>query len=284
MTQQSVFSSLSSALLLSFTLVGSGCSSDGSTGTSSSAGGHGGVTSASPDQDSAPDGGSTEDTSGVGGGESAEPVVDEPADNDGAMCIEDDECTSGSCYLFPFFGGQCGECSADADCAGGGCTPHALGSDQASSCNTGQAGDGCESSEVCAGELECGTVIDLLGLFTLSTCGACVDDSDCTELDAPHCVAVFDDEQFTGQRFCRPADSLEQDDYCDLEGGGADHCSSGFCGAVDVMGLAEMWACGECDPGSDNDEGCESGEVCVAGAFDLEGESVLTGARCVAQF
>ena len=92
---------------------------------------------------------------------------------DGASCTSAGECLSGNCYLVPFLGGYCGECNEDADCPDGGCTPPNPFDNGGSTCNMGEAGGGCESDEVCMDGLSCGTVLDLLGLITISTCGEC---------------------------------------------------------------------------------------------------------------
>lgn len=196
----------------------------------------------------------------------------------GSMCTGDDQCASAHCFMVPLFGNQCGECSEDSHCDEGGCTAHNPFDTAGSVCNSGMAGDGCESSDACAGELECGTVIDVLGLVTIDTCGECLTDEDCSNGAAPSCIAVVDTTTFSGQRFCLTNRSLAQNDYCELNGEGNAHCASGHCGPVDVMGLAEVGACGECG----TDEDCSDGETCVDGTSDFAGDGTLTGATCQA--
>lgn len=120
--------------------------------------------------------------------------------------------------------------------------------------------------------LVCGNVLDLLGLITLDTCGECKSDGDCTpgQLCAPD-VSVGD---FSGVNECIAPGSLPQDAYCLLDGNGDDACMSGICSVVDVMGLAQLGACGECDSGTD----CNGG-TCVAGELVID-TGVLTGSTC----
>jgi hypothetical protein len=207
--------------------------------------------------------------------EGPDPFLDFPNQDgldNGATCTSDEECNSGNCYVVPFLGGSCGECNQDSDCFPGGCTPYnPFEVGEWSVCNMGEAGAGCESDEVCAGDLSCAAVFDLLGLIIINTCGSCVDDSECGN---QICAPLVDISQFGGQMDCIEPNSLPQDAYCSLEGNGADVCASGKCAVIDIMGLAEIGACGECN----NDLDCDMG-TCVVGEFVLD-SGTLVGSTC----
>jgi hypothetical protein len=197
----------------------------------------------------------------------------------GSSCTSDGECMSGNCYVVPFLGGQCGECNEDADCAdttGGGCTPPNPFETSGSTCNMGEVGGGCESSDVCQDGLSCGNVLDLLGLIQINTCGECADDSNCMGGDICAPIVVVSD--FSGVNSCIMPGSLEQDAFCKLaaEGGNGDAaCMSGICSTIDIMGLASIGACGECNEDAD----CGGNGTCVAGTFDLD-TAALSGSTC----
>jgi hypothetical protein len=78
---------------------------------------------------------------------------------------------------------------------------------------------------------------------------------------------------FSGVNTCITPNSLGQDSFCKLEGNGNSACQSGICSTIDVMGLAQIGACGECNSDAD----CMG--VCVAGMFDLD-TAALTGSTC----
>lgn len=191
---------------------------------------------------------------------------------DGSVCTGDFECSSGQCYVVPFLGGTCGECNEDADCSDGGCSPPNPFDASPPTCNMGELGGGCQSDEACAGDLSCATALDLLGLIQLSSCSACLDDSECGD---QICAPLVDISQFTGHLDCIEPQSLPQDAYCDLESNGDLACASGRCSIVDVMGLTQLGACGECD----SDEDCPPGDSCVPGEFLLD-SAVLFGSTC----
>lgn len=189
----------------------------------------------------------------------------------GATCTHDQECSSGNCYLVPLLGGQCGECNQDSDCDGGGCTPPNPFEAWGSFCNAGELGGGCESDEACAGGLSCSTVLDLLGVIVVNRCGVCESDAACGD---QICASLVDVSEFGGYRDCIDPSSLPQDAYCDLVGNGNDACGSGICSTVDIMGFAEIGACGECNDDSD----CEFG-TCNLGQFVLDNGTLL-GSTC----
>ncbi|WP_157595592.1 hypothetical protein [Plesiocystis pacifica] len=191
----------------------------------------------------------------------------------GSECTNGNECLSGECYLLPFLGGQCGECDEDDDCPDGGCTIPNPFDANGSICNEGEVGGGCESDEVCQDGLSCGTVLDLLGLITISTCGNCATNDDCT--DGQICEPVVIVEEFSGINDCIDPGTLEQDAYCDLMGDGDAACASGICSPVNIMNLAEVGACGACV----TDDDCGGG-TCQEGGLDLENGALL-GSTCI---
>jgi hypothetical protein len=192
----------------------------------------------------------------------------------GATCTSDCECASENCYVVPLLGGQCGECNEDADCPAGGCTPPNPFDANGSTCNMGEAGGGCETDAVCADGLVCGNVLNLLeGLIQINTCGNCVDDSVCT--DGTICAPVVSVMDFSGVNECIEPLSLPQDSFCNLEGNGDMACASGICSTIDIMGLAEVGSCGECN----TDAECMGGATCSPGQFVLDTGSLL-GSVC----
>ncbi len=211
-------------------------------------------------------------TTGTTAGTTSEDTTNPDGAPNGSPCTASAECMSGKCYNVPLLGGQCGECEGDADCDGGGCTPpNPFGMD-GPTCNMGELGGGCETTEVCMDGLSCATVLDILGLVTISTCGNCSDDSDCGD---QICAPLVNVDEFSGFNECIDAGSVPQDGFCNVGANGDAACESGICSEVDIMGLASVGSCGECS--SDADCG---GGTCQAGAFDFE-TGVLTGSTCV---
>jgi Cys-rich repeat protein len=142
-------------------------------------------------------------------------------------------------------------------------------------CNAGEAGGGCETTEVCQDGLTCELVLDLGALgIVINTCSECSADADC---DAGQvCGVDISIIDFAGQRVCQAAGSVPNNNFCVNEGTvGNDACASGFCGLVDVEGLLSLNVCGECLEDAD----CGMGEVCQGGAFDL-GSLSVTGSTC----
>ena len=106
----------------------------------------------------------------------------------------------------------------------------------------------------------------------VSTCGECLSDGNCP--DGLICAPVFSFAAYSGARTCIPANSQLQDSYCDLENDGDLACVSGICSPADIMGLAQVGACGECQ----TDDDCGDG-TCNPAMFDL-GTGALTGSWC----
>jgi hypothetical protein len=276
---------------LGLALAPAGCSKDPATdeaGTESETAGDGdGDQTGDGDGDGDPTGDGDGDPTGDGdpGDGDGDPIPDMPPEMCvpdapdtlpmGGTCTVDEECASCNCYLVPFLSGQCGQCNEDADCAdstGGGCTPPNPFMSSGSTCNMGEAGGGCETSDVCQDGLSCGIVLDLLGLIQISTCGECESDADC---DAPQiCAPVVIVEEFNGQNTCIDVDSLPQNSFCNLEGNGDDACTD-FCSEVDIMGIAQVGACGECRDDAD----CDMNQTCMFGEFVLE-SGMLVGSVC----
>ncbi|MFV8751367.1 hypothetical protein ACNOYE_12550 [Nannocystaceae bacterium ST9] len=204
----------------------------------------------------------------------SEESTSETSTNPDSPCTSDEECgPGGSCYVVPFVGGVCGECNEDIDCPSGGCTPPNPSLGTGPVCNQGEFGAGCESDEVCADGLQCGTAIDLVGLITIESCGTCLADQDC--LDDQICAPLVALTEFYGVKDCIAPNSLAQNSYCDLNEAGEQACASGICSSVDIQGLAQIGACGECNVGAD----CPSG-LCMPGAFVVDTGELL-GSTCL---
>lgn len=188
----------------------------------------------------------------------------EPQEN-GGSCTEQCECISEKCYFVPAIGGSCGDCESDADCPEGGCSiPNPLAMPPVGSvCNMGEAGGGCETDDVCQEGLFCGTLLDVPGILTLSTCGQCLVDADCGE---QLCSPTIDVANFTGQKLCVDPMSVPNGQACDLMGTGNMACMSGICASVDIMGIAQVGVCGDCSVDADCD--MAAGEVCLAADID----------------
>jgi hypothetical protein len=271
-----VFKDLRGALFrvagLSFTMMAAGCTP----ATHDDAGDGETVGDGDGDGDGEGDGDLTDDGDGDPSGDGdGDPTGDGDCEGDlplGATCTSPCMCASGNCYNVPILGGQCSECDEDDDCPDGGCTAPNPFENNGATCNMGELGGGCESDAVCQADLLCGQVLDLLGLFEINTCGVCKSSDDCDPglICAPDVVV----EDFAGHNACMAPGSLAQDKYCILGPPGDEACA-GVCSTVDIMGLAKVGACGECQ----TDDDCGGG-TCKAGEFILAtGE--LFGSVCV---
>jgi hypothetical protein len=197
-------------------------------------------------------------------------------------CTSDDECPNSYCYVIPFLGGMCGECSSDDHCTNGCTPPNYLGPEDlgpdclpvsGAYCNDGSLGEGCETDAACVGGLTCELAMDLLGLIMINGCSDCASDADC---GAQICTAIIEFGAFRGHKTCIPPGSLAQNEMCDLEGNGDEACASGICSTVDIMGLAQIGVCGECDYDGD----CGFGGICDPGSFDIN-TGVALGSTCI---
>ena len=193
-------------------------------------------------------------------------------------------CKSGFCFLVPILGGWCGECLVDTDCGAGGCSvPNPIAMTGAT-CNNGEPGAGCMTDAVCtdADNALCGTLLEVPGIISVSTCGECAVNADCADMAAPNCTPVFDVANFTGKYECVADNSVPQDGGCNLTDDGMDNpvgnaaCVSGFCGEANVMGLLKVGICGECNSDAD----CQMGETCSDPIVDLE-MGALVGSLCM---
>jgi hypothetical protein len=183
---------------------------------------------------------------------------------DGAACECDEECASNKCYVIELLRNYCSECLTDADCPSGGCSlPNIFGGTGAS-CNQGELGGGCETSDVCQDDLVCTDVIDVSGVgMTIQTCSECVGDADCEgELLCSPQVELGD---MKGQKICVEPGSVQDGEACDLEGTGDDACASGMCAVLDVSGMVQFGVCGECKGDGD----CGPDETCILPTLDL---------------
>lgn len=193
-------------------------------------------------------------------------------------------CGSGKCYVIPILGGFCGDCLDDSECEPGGCTlPNPLAG-TGSSCNKGKAGNGCMSDKAClqTGDQLCAPVLDVPGIFTVSTCGECKTNADCANPSLPNCTPTYNFQGFSGRNVCAASGSVPQDGGCSLtdDGGGQPlgdaACMSGRCGEINVMGLLKLGICGECRGQAD----CSMRQTCVEPVADLA-SGVVHGSVCM---
>ncbi|PCC66836.1 hypothetical protein [Nannocystis exedens] len=182
-------------------------------------------------------------------------------------------CASGKCFVVPALGGFCGECVADSDCDGGGCTVANPFAGIGSQCNDGGPGDGCQSDAVCSDPSNgvCGTVLEVPGIITVETCGECETNADCGG-QTPVCAPKYDLAKFSGRLDCVAAGSVPNGGGCSSDAA----CASGRCGEASIMGLLQLGVCGECLTDAD----CSPGEQCLDPEVDLQGGQVF-GATCV---
>lgn len=194
---------------------------------------------------------------------------------DGESCAADDECQSGHCFVAGILGGICGECTSDTDCTEGGCTvPDVLGDPpQGSVCNMGELGGGCESEAVCDADLQCALIVDVPGVITVQSCSECETDLDCG--GDLLCSTIADALEPDAYKACIAAGSIPNDQACDFQGSGDEACTSGYCAAASLQGLAEVGVCGACEVDAD----CPVGQTCSGPEVDLSG--ALTGATCI---
>src|SRR5690606_26837687 len=95
--------------------------------------------------------------------------------------------------------------------------------------------------------------------------------------ETPLCTIQYDVSNFKGQKVCAGVGSVPDGEGCDLAGSGDMACMSGDCNEVDIMGLATLGICGQCEEDAD----CESGETCTETNVDITTGEV-TPSVCVA--
>jgi len=216
------------------------------------------------------------ETSGTGTGSASDATTAEPTSTTGEACqdpmldMPNDVacvdasgcgCASGKCFVVPLLGNLCSECLGDADCDGGGCTvPNPIpGMQKGATCNKGEPGAGCESDAVCSdpANLNCGTLIDVPGIITVSTCGECKTNEDCLDPKLPNCSPTIDVMNFSGKYVCVADASAKNAEACNLADDGKGNpvgnaaCESGFCGDATYMELLHVGVCGECNSNAD---------------------------------
>ena len=198
------------------------------------------------------------------GTSTTDPTSTDPLPN-GESCTTDGQCESGHCFVAGALGGLCGECTGDADCEGGGCSlPNPLANPPTGSvCNTGELGDGCETSDVCMGDLTCVEIINVPGILVANTCSECTTSDECTD---QVCNVAIDVANITGEKTCVDASSVADGEFCDLEGDGEDACMN-HCAEADIMSLLTFGVCGACRDDAD----CTGGMTCTAPEVGLDG-------------
>lgn len=178
----------------------------------------------------------------------------------GAECTSDDECMSMNC--FSLLGGMlafCADCNEDQDCVDAGtgtaCTLDVMS--QNATCTTGELGSTCMSDAACA-DGKCGPVIEIpIPGIIPDLCNECDDSMDC--MGGNLCSPVFDLQMFSGQKSCVAPGSVMNDNLCPEGPDGPMVCMSGHCNSATIMGIVEVFVCGECDEDGD----CEPGETCM---------------------
>ena len=274
-------------MCLTAALTLAGCGDDGGGGQTTLSGTSAGDGSATDPTSAGPGGSSnatttnsTDPTADTGSGtDPTDPTADTgmgcamPPLADGADCVEDCDCESGSCFFVTGFGGRCGECQTDADCDMGGCTPPNPLADPpvGAVCNMGAAGEGCETSDVCQEGLVCGTIIDADPILVVSTCGQCATDADC--MGGQLCSPFIDVANFSGEKQCVDPASVPNGQGCDHLGTGNDACESGICYVVNLQNILQVGVCGECGVDADCDAG--AGETCMDPDIDLDTGTVI---------
>lgn len=192
----------------------------------------------------------------------------------GSQCSSDDECASMNC--FSLLGGMvafCADCNEDQDCVDAGtgtaCSLDVMG--QNAICTTGELGSTCMSDEACA-DGKCGPVIEIpIPGIIPDLCNECDASADCT--DGKLCSPVFDLMMFSGQKSCVEPGSVMNNNLCPKGPDGPMVCMSGHCNSATIMGIVEVFVCGECDSDAD----CEPNQTCTPAEASMSG---FTGSVC----
>lgn len=179
---------------------------------------------------------------------------------DGAPCTSHDDCASNNCYELTGFGGICGSCDEDADCALG-CSPPGMLSAPPlpPSCGDGSRGAGCENDTACNGVLICAHVAASPYGFELETCSECALAADCAGGNV--CAIKFDYTTQTAYRACTDPLTRGNGSICDDAG----QCASGRCDLYRFPDGTTIGVCGECIDDGD----CGAGETCEATSFEF---------------
>ncbi len=186
----------------------------------------------------------------------------------GSMCASDDECVSMNCFSVLGMG-FCADCNEDQDCVDAGtgtaCTLDAMSMNAI--CTDGQLGSSCMSDEACAGG-KCGPVIDIpIPGIIPDLCNECDTSADC--MDGKLCSPVFDIMAFSGQKSCVEPGSVENNNLCTKGPDGPMVCKSSHCTSATIMGIVELFICGECDTDMD----CAMGQTCNPAEASMNGFS-----------
>ena len=253
-----------------------GCPSDdgGDTGSTPSTGDSGSTGPGATGQD--PTAGSSSS-----GGESSTGPVCENAGANGNACSDACDCMSNECFTVGALGGVCSDCDSDEDCTdvGFGCNfGNPLSMTPAVCSETGDLGEGCETSDACAEGLSCTTLIDVPGVITAMTCSECASDDDCA---GQLCAPTYDIETIAGHFQCVDMGAVPNDEGCDfMSDTGNDQCMSGNCAPAAVMGIPVVGVCSPCN----EDQDCiDMGMMtCVLPELAIEGTSLsLVPGQCM---
>ncbi|MCA9705588.1 MAG: hypothetical protein KDK70_07065 [Myxococcales bacterium] len=208
--------------------------------------------------------------------------VCENADPNGTNCSDGCDCMSNECFVVGALGGVCSDCDADGDCAdttGFGCNfGNPLTMVPAVCSETGALGEGCETSDACAADLQCTTLIDVTGVISAATCSECETDADCS--GGQLCAPTYDIENIAGHYRCVDPGSVPDDEGCDLSGGGSgnEQCDSGNCAPAAIEGVVVLGVCSPCNTNDD----CPGMGTCELPALMLDGTMlVLQPGQCV---
>lgn len=235
--------------------IGAGCSTTDDDGGADDV-----AASTSSDTGSAPSSPAADSTSASAPGSStgAAPLAD------GEACIDSEDCAN-QCYFLPMIGGTCGECSADADCPGGGCSPPGFSEPALPLCNDGSLSSACETDDACQDSLSCSVVLDI-GTFAIRGCSSCSADEDCGE--GEQCNMELELGSISGYRQCVAEASVEVGRTCSVDVS----CITGICSEVDLMSTV-VGVCSECREDSD----CEAGSTCMGATVDMSTLSLIPG-------
>jgi hypothetical protein len=193
----------------------------------------------------------------------------------GSQCADDSDCESMNC--FSILGGMvafCADCNEDQDCvdAGTGTACSLDIANQNAACTAGGAGSTCMSDDACADGLKCDAVINvpIPGLLP-DTCGECSESGDC--MDGKLCSPEFDFMAFSGQKSCVEPGSVMNNSLCPEGPDGPEVCMSGHCNMASIMGIVQVFICGECDDDGD----CGNGQTCTPAEASMNG---IMGSVC----